>query len=77
MDDLMAATIRREMEDLDAQKKVALRTSKEQAKVWLTSLVQWGEAIERFQEQSNEDYQMMAEELSLIERFKQKMVGLS
>lgn len=62
---------RREMEDLDAQKKVALRTSKEQAKVWLASLVQWGETIERFQEQSNEDYQMMAEELSLIERFKQ------
>ena len=67
----LCGVTRREMEDLDAQKKVALRTSKEQAKVWLASLVQWGESVERFQEESNEDYEMVAQELSLIERQKQ------
>ena len=61
----------REQTELNEQEKMALRTSKESAKVWLAALVAWGETNEKHKEQTDEDYAMMAAEASLIERKKQ------
>lgn len=57
--------------ELKEQEKMALRTSKESAQVWLAALVEWGEMGEKHKEQTDEDYAIMAAEASLIERKKQ------
>ena len=62
----LADAVRRSKADLDQQEKDM--STQSAAKVWLSGLVEWGDELIKFQEQESEDFAMMEEEQSLIER---------